>query len=128
MKTKILSLPELPPEREQRLYYILGLHDRGLTTKEISSLLNISGMISPRGGLYTPKLVWVTIKKFKNRLERLTNTTVEVGAAQFYLRQLMRKPWKKVVINGRVGNSPSSIPSPSVQPSRLVVSVLPDLP
>ena len=62
--TRTLSLPELPPEREQRLQLILDLHDRGLSTNEITDFLNFSKMKSPRGTSYTPKLVWVPYRRW----------------------------------------------------------------
>ncbi len=93
--TRILSLPEIPPSREQRLWFIHGLHMDGWTNNEITNLLNSSGMTSPRGVSYTQSLVWVTLNKFKNRLDRLTDRTVEIGPPQFYLRKIRRIPWKR---------------------------------
>lgn len=42
----------------------------GLTTAEISDALNIRQIKTPRGLKYTPKIVWVTLKKFNVRLKR----------------------------------------------------------
>ena len=57
---------------------ISDLHDQGLNSREIADHLNDLGIRSPRGGTYSSKLVWVTLKKFKNRQERIKDTTYTV--------------------------------------------------
>lgn len=42
----------------------------GLTTVEISDALNIRQIKTPKGLQYTPKIVWVTLKKYLKRLDR----------------------------------------------------------
>ena len=59
----------------------------GLTTAEISDALNIRQIKTPRGLEYTPKIVWVTLKKFNDRLERekhleIVNLSESVGVAR----------------------------------------------
>ena len=39
-----------------------SLSDKGLNSKQISDYLNFKGYKTPKGHLYYPKLVWVTLK------------------------------------------------------------------
>ena len=54
-----------------RLKLLKSLKDKGFSTKEITNYLNSNNMKSPKGKLYTPKLVWVTLFKYEKRLKRL---------------------------------------------------------
>ena len=78
IRTRLLSLPELSADRLERLHLIDDLHQKGLTNRDIADYLNERGMRSPRGGFYSPKLVWVTLKKFLLRKERMKDTTYTV--------------------------------------------------
>ena len=49
---------------------IKSLSDEGKSSVEISDYLNGNNMRSPRGHQYTPKLVWMTLDKYKKRLKR----------------------------------------------------------
>ena len=85
--TKSLSNVRLSDERLYRLNLIKSLSDMGLTTAEISDALNIRQIKTPRGLEYTPKIVWVTLKKFNDRLERekhleIVNLSESVGVAR----------------------------------------------
>ena len=85
--TKSLSNVRLSDERLYRLNLIKSLSDMGLTTAEISDDLNIRQIKTPRGLEYTPKIVWVTLKKFNDRLERekhleIVNLSESVGVAR----------------------------------------------
>ena len=85
--TKSLSNVRLSDERLYRLNLIKSLSDMGLTTAEISDTLNIRQIKTPRGLEYTPKIVWVTLKKFNDRLERekhleIVNLSESVGVAR----------------------------------------------
>jgi len=79
VRTRSLTLPELPKKRLARLRLIHDLHCAGMSDREIADHLDGLGMTSPRGVSYSAKLVWVTLKKFKERLERLEDTTLTVG-------------------------------------------------
>ena len=79
VRTSILSLQEIPDYRLEKLHLIYDLHEQGLNSREIADHLNDLGIRSPRGGTYSSKLVWVTLKKFKNRQERMRNTTYTVN-------------------------------------------------
>lgn len=68
--TKSLSNVRLSEERLYRLNLIKSLSDMGLTTVEISDALNIRQIKTPKGLQYTPKIVWVTLKKYLKRLDR----------------------------------------------------------
>ena len=47
-----------------------------MSSVQISNHLNENGMRSPKGHLYSPKLVWVTLDKYKRRLNRLDSYKV----------------------------------------------------
>ena len=70
VETKKLSIFDLGPKRENRLKLIKSLSDKGKSSVEISDYLNRSNLKSPRGHQYTPKLVWMTLHKYKKRLKR----------------------------------------------------------
>lgn len=71
IETQKLSIFNLNPKRSNRLKLIKSLSDQGKSSVEISDYLNSNKMKSPRGHQYTPKLVWVTLDKYKKRLRRL---------------------------------------------------------
>jgi hypothetical protein len=53
------------------------LKDEGYNSKEISEFLNINGIKPVRtDNPYTPKLVWVILKKYQNRLDRIGNNRI----------------------------------------------------
>ena len=57
-------------DRLDRLKLIKQLSDRGMSTKEITEYLNYHNIKTPKGLTYYPKLVWVTLSKYKKRLQR----------------------------------------------------------
>ena len=70
IETKKLSIFNLDPKRSNRLKLIKSLSDQGRSSVEISDYLNSYNLKSPRGHQYTPKLVWMTLDKYKKRLKR----------------------------------------------------------
>ena len=58
-------------KRTDRLEFIKSLSDKGMNSVEISNYLNSNNIKSPKGLLYNPKLIWVTLNKYKIRLTRL---------------------------------------------------------
>ena len=70
IETQKLSVFNLNPVRENQLKLIKSLSDQGKSSVEICDYLNSNNMKSPRGHYYTPKLVWVTLDKYKKRLRR----------------------------------------------------------
>ena len=53
-----------------RLKLIKSLSDDGMSTVEISDFLNHQNIKTPTGLSYYPKLVWMTLFKYKRRLKR----------------------------------------------------------
>ena len=72
--TRTLTLDELSEKYTSRLDLILKLSNQGLSNKEISDNLNTNGIRPPRTKEYTSKLIWVTLKKIRQREERTKNT------------------------------------------------------
>ena len=68
--TKSLSLVNLNETRTERLEWLLSLRENGYANKEISDYLNNRSVLSPNGKAYSPKLIWVTLKKYQDRLKR----------------------------------------------------------
>ena len=66
--TRVLKFPSLSDERLFRLNLINDLYGQGMDSQQIADYLNDHGIVTPRGGRYTPKLVWVTQKKVSDRL------------------------------------------------------------
>ena len=76
IETQKLSVFGLGQNRLNRLKLIKSLSDDGMSSVQISNHLNDNGMKSPKGNLYSPKLVWVTLDKYKKRLNRLDSYKV----------------------------------------------------
>lgn len=60
----------LDHNRVRRLELIKSLSDKGMSNREISDFLNSMGIKTPKGKDYYPNLIWVTLKKYRKRLER----------------------------------------------------------
>ena len=92
--TRVLTLPPLSDERLFRLNLINDLYGQGMDSRQISDYLNDHGIVTPRGGRYTPKLVWVTQKKFTDRLERISDSKwscTEIAP----MKRVEVKPWRE---------------------------------
>jgi len=76
--TKKLSIVKITDDRLWRLNGMKMLFDSGWTTNEIRDLFNGLNIRSPRGKRYTTKLIWVSLKKFNKRLDRMKETTTDV--------------------------------------------------
>ncbi len=64
-------------ERLLRLELMKQLKDEGYNSKEIPEFLNVNGIKPLRtNNPYTPKLVWVTLKKYQKRLDRIGNNQI----------------------------------------------------
>lgn len=66
----------LDESRLQRLELMDDLRDQGLTYKEISELLNLKGILSPTNKEYNSKLVERSLFKYRNRLQRESDTEI----------------------------------------------------
>ena len=87
IETQRLSVFTLNPIRTERLRLMKSLSDKGLNSKQISDYLNFKGYKTPKGHLYYPKLVWVTLKKYQRRLDRLQSSTKIISVSEkLYLR------------------------------------------
>ena len=66
-----MSVFRIRNERLKRLELIYNLHIKGLSNKEISEFLNNKNLKTFRtNDIYTPKLIWMTLKKYKIKLLR----------------------------------------------------------
>ena len=68
--------------RQSRKDKILGLQGQGLDTTQIANEMNRLGLKSPRGRPYTGKLVWVTIKKWREREERMNDWRITTNSIE----------------------------------------------
>ena len=79
VKTKTLTVNEIPERQTFRLDLISELYEKGLSNNQISDYLNERGILSPRNHEYTQKLIWGTLKKIQGRKNRLLDTEVFIG-------------------------------------------------
>jgi len=86
VSTRTLTLDELSEKYTSRLDLILKLSNQGLSNKEVSDYLNTNGIRPLRTKEYTSKLIWVTLKKIRQREERTNDTKVVLGKSSFYKR------------------------------------------
>ena len=74
-----MSVLRIQNERLKRLELIYHLHIKGLSNKEISEYLNNKNLKTFRtNNIYTPKLIWMTIKKYKIRLLRNKEIIIQI--------------------------------------------------
>jgi hypothetical protein len=85
--TKELCYNTINPRRSELRDIILGLVEEGYSNKEVSEYLNERQIKTPRHRSYTPKLIWVTLKKWREREERLNIRRTDIGdiTIKFYL-------------------------------------------
>ena len=88
VKTKTLTVNEIPERQIFRLDLISDLHAKVLSNSQISDYLNQREILSPRDHEYTQKLIWVTLKKIQDRNNRLLDTQVSVGERFVFIRKL----------------------------------------
>lgn len=64
------------------------LSDEGMSNKEISEFLNSMGIKTPKGKDYYPKLIWVTLKKYRKRLDRYSAYKVVRSSEELILQPI----------------------------------------
>jgi DNA-binding transcriptional MerR regulator len=67
-------LPDVPLRQLRRMRIINKLYALGMSTNVITKYLNDRRILTPTGKTYYPELIWVTNKKYKDRLNREKNT------------------------------------------------------
>ena len=79
INTNKLSVFRIRNERLKRLEFIYSLYKKGLSNKEISEYLNNKNLKTFRtNNIYTPKLIWMTLKKYKIRLLRNKDNIIQI--------------------------------------------------
>ena len=79
INTDKLSVFRIQNERLKRLELIYNLHIKGLSNKEISEYLNNKNLKTFRtNDIYTPKLIWMTLKKYNIRLLRKNDNILQI--------------------------------------------------
>ena len=74
-----LGVFNLDPKRKQRLELIYDLHLQGWSNKQITDYLNSKNLKTLRTRKqYTPKLIWMTIHKYKKRLFRKSDKILRI--------------------------------------------------
>jgi len=74
-----LSVFRIRNDRLKRLELIYNLHIKGLSNKEISKYLKNKNLKTFRtNDIYTPKLIWMTLKKYKIRLLRNKDNIIKI--------------------------------------------------
>ncbi len=85
IRTKVPSQVRLNVEREERLDKLLQLRLMGWSDRQIADCLNDLGNVSPNGKPYTGKLIWVTLKKYIERMERKEDTSYQMKSEFVYV-------------------------------------------
>ena len=79
IETNRLGVFRIRNKRLKRLELIYSLHEKGLSNKEISEYLNNKNLKTFRtNNIYTPKLIWMTLKKYKIRLLRNKDNIIQI--------------------------------------------------
>ena len=79
INTDKFSVFRIQNERLKRLELIYSLYKRGLSNKEISEYLNNKNLKTFRkNDSYTPKLIWMTLKKYKIKLLRNKDNIIQI--------------------------------------------------
>ena len=79
IETNRLGVFRIRNERLKRLQLIYSLYKKGLNNKEISEYLNNKNFKTFRtNNIYTPKLIWMTLKKYKIRLLRNKDNIIQI--------------------------------------------------
>ena len=79
IETNRLGVFRIRNERLKRLELIYSLYKKGLSNKEISEYLNNKNLKTFRtNNIYTPKLIWMTLKKYKIRLLRNNDNIIQI--------------------------------------------------
>ena len=82
----------LDHNRVRRLELIKTLSDKGMSNREISDFLNSTGIKTPKGKDYYPNLIWVTLKKYRKRLERYSQYKVVRSSEKLMVEKLLMRP------------------------------------
>ena len=101
IETTQLGVFNLNPKRKQRLDLIYNLHLQEWSNKQISDHLNSQNLKTPRTRKkYTPKLIWMTIHKYKNRLSKKSDKilrikeSIKVSLSKDEIKKLLLKKFK----------------------------------
>lgn len=72
-----LGLINLNEPRTRRLELMYSLQEHyDMNSVEISDFMNSYGIRTPRNKSYNPKIVWVSLKKYRARLDRHNNDKI----------------------------------------------------
>lgn len=85
IRTKVTSQVRLNDHRTQRLDKLLQLRLMGWSDRQIADCLNDIGNVSPNGKPYTGKLIWVTLKKYIQRIKRKEETSFHLNSEKVYV-------------------------------------------
>ena len=80
--TKELSYDTISPQRNQLRDVLIGLHEKGLNSREIADYLNAHNNRTRTGKEWYHELVCVTINKWKKRQQRLGHREVTMSHIQ----------------------------------------------
>ena len=71
-----------------RLELINKLHNQSLSSKEICDYLNNKNIRTVRtNNPYTPKLIWITLQKYKKKLQRINSDRILTIKEGIYVKK-----------------------------------------
>ena len=80
---------ELSESRKKRLELMLYLQEKyQMNSVEISNFLNSNNIKTPQNKTYNHKIVWVSIMKYKRRLNRYNNDIILSVKEMIYTEEL----------------------------------------
>ena len=89
-----LGVFRLNNKRSLRLELMNYLNNIGYSNREITDFLNVSNIKKVRTNTkYTPKDVFMGIKKYRQRLNRFTNNQIISLRERLYLEKFFNKDW-----------------------------------
>ena len=89
-----LGVFRLNNKRSLRLELMNHLNNIGYSNREITDFLNVSNIKKVRTNTkYTPKDVFMGIKKYRQRLNRFTNNQIISLRERVYLEKFFNKDW-----------------------------------
>jgi hypothetical protein len=84
--TSALALTDLAHDQLYRLNTMQQLQATGFSAAEIAHRLNQQNIVTPTGQQYYPKLVWVTLDKFRKREARANHAQITLGQDYFFIK------------------------------------------
>ena len=95
IQSSSLSVFSLNKDRVDRLEFIKSLSDDGWSNRDICNYFNNNNILTPKGRVYTPQNIWMTLKKYQKRLDRESDYKIVDIKEEVSLISLNKPPFYK---------------------------------